>query len=124
VRVSAFTTTLAALVPRALAAFRHEHPAVALALAGGRTPTLLDQLRGGDTDVAVVSAPWDQPLDSTRFTLQHLLDEHLLVAVPAGPAGAPAHRAATSGCCDCTPTTPRYVRSSLPPPPAVLSRQP
>ena len=83
-RVGAFPTALAALVPRALAAFRHAHPGVALALAEGRTPALLERLRAGDTDVAVVSAPPGQPLDAARFDLHHLLDEHLLIGVAAG----------------------------------------
>ena len=83
-RVGAFPTALAALVPRALAAFRHAHPGVALALAEGRTPALLERLRAGDTDVAVVSAPVGQPLDAARFDLHHLLDEHLLIGVAAG----------------------------------------
>ena len=80
-RVGAFPTALAALVPRALAAFRLAHPDVALALAEGRTPALLEHLRAGDADVAVVSAPAGQPLDAARFDLRHLLDEHLLMAV-------------------------------------------
>lgn len=81
-RVGAFPTAVAALVPRALAAFRDAHPRVAVSLLEGMTPGLLDRLRGGDADVAVVSAPPDRPLDSTRFRLHHLLDERLLVAVP------------------------------------------
>jgi DNA-binding transcriptional LysR family regulator len=83
-RVGAFPTAVAALVPRALAAFRDVHPAVALTLVEGRTPVLLERLLAGDADVAVVSAPPDRPLDSGRFDLHHLLDEHLLVAVPRG----------------------------------------
>lgn len=83
-RVGAFPTALAALVPRALAAFRSAHPDVALALAEGRTPALLEHLRSGDADVAVVSAPPGQPVDTGRLGLHHLLDEHLLVAVAAG----------------------------------------
>jgi DNA-binding transcriptional LysR family regulator len=81
-RVGAFPTAVAALVPRALAAFRAEHPEVALSLVEGRTPRLLERLADGDADVAVVSAPPDQPLDDDRFALRHLLDERLLVAVP------------------------------------------
>jgi DNA-binding transcriptional LysR family regulator len=84
VRVGAFPTAVAALVPRALAAFREEHPAVTLTLVEGRTPALLERLLSGDADVAVVSAPPDRPLDSQRFDLHHLLDEHLLVAVHRG----------------------------------------
>ena len=81
-RVGAFPTAVAALVPRALAAFRQAHPDVALALVEGLTPTLLERLVAGDADVVVVSAPPDRPLDRTRFDLHHLLDERMLVAVP------------------------------------------
>jgi DNA-binding transcriptional LysR family regulator len=82
VRVGAFPTAVAALVPRALASFRQEHPDVTLALVEGRTPQLLERLISGDADVVVVSAPPDEPIDSARFNLSHLLDEELLVAVP------------------------------------------
>ncbi|MCW6011158.1 LysR family transcriptional regulator [Micromonospora sp. CPCC 205371] len=81
-RVGAFPTAVAALVPRALSAFRAEHPEVTLSLVEGRTPQLLERLADGEADVAVVSAPPDQPLDGGRFALRHLLDERLLVAVP------------------------------------------
>ncbi|GIJ12867.1 LysR family transcriptional regulator [Micromonospora andamanensis] len=80
-RVGAFPTAVAALVPRALASFRIAHPDVALSLVEGKTPTLLDNLTAGDADVAVVSASPTAPLDSTRFDLHHLIDERLLVAV-------------------------------------------
>ncbi|GAA4708737.1 LysR family transcriptional regulator [Phytohabitans rumicis] len=83
-RVGAFPTAVAALVPRALAAFRAAHPDVTLSLVEGRTPELLERLVAGDADVAVVSAPPDRPLDGARFDLHHLLDERLLVAVPRG----------------------------------------
>ncbi|MCX4390595.1 LysR substrate-binding domain-containing protein [Micromonospora peucetia] len=80
-RVGAFPTAMAALVPRALAAFRAAYPRVALSVVEGRTPDLLERLLAGDADVAVVSAPADRPLDTGRFDLRHLLDERLLVAV-------------------------------------------
>lgn len=81
-RVGAFPTAVAALVPRALAAFRAAHPGVTLSLVEGRTPALLERLLAGDADIAVVSAPPHRPLDVTRLDLHHLLDERLLVAVP------------------------------------------
>ncbi|WP_213450334.1 LysR family transcriptional regulator [Rhizomonospora bruguierae] len=84
VRLGAFPTAVAALVPRAMAAFRSAHPDVALTLVEGLTPALLERLAAGDADVAVVSAPPDRPLDDARVRLRHLLDEHLLVAVPRG----------------------------------------
>ena len=81
-RVGAFPTAVAALVPRALAAFRDAYPAVIISLVEGRTPVLLERLLSGDADVAVVSVPPDRPADTARFTLHHLLDEQLLVAMP------------------------------------------
>ncbi|MEU7917894.1 LysR family transcriptional regulator [Micromonospora zamorensis] len=81
-RVGAFPTAVAALVPRALASFRFEHPEVALSLVEGLTPGLLERLVDGDADVAVVSAASDKPLDGDQFDLHHLVDETLLVAVP------------------------------------------
>jgi DNA-binding transcriptional LysR family regulator len=81
-RLGAFPTAVAALVPRALAAFRTAYPQAELSLVEGLTPGLLDRLTAGEVDLAVVSAPPDRPLDAARFDLHHLLDEALLVAVP------------------------------------------
>src|SRR5215472_13010114 len=72
-RVGAFPTALAALVPWALAAFGQAHPEVTLSLVEGRTPALLERLRAGDADVAVVSAPPGQPIDATRFSVHRRL---------------------------------------------------
>jgi DNA-binding transcriptional LysR family regulator len=55
-RVGAFPTALAALVPRALAAFREQHPAVTLRLVEGRTPALLERLLAGDAAAAATIA--------------------------------------------------------------------
>jgi DNA-binding transcriptional LysR family regulator len=80
-RVGAFPTAVAALVPRALATYRAAYPSVTLALVEGRTPELLQRLRDGDADIAVVSASANLPIDPAQFDLHHLLDEHMLVAV-------------------------------------------
>jgi len=83
-RVGAFPTAVAALVPRALASFRRAYPDVALSLVEGTTPMLLERLIAGDADVAVVSSSPTGPTDPSRFDLHHLVDERLLVAVPRG----------------------------------------
>ncbi|MEW2163918.1 LysR family transcriptional regulator [Streptomyces sp. NPDC007084] len=80
-RVGAFATADAALVPRAIAAFRARHPAVRLGREEGLTPALLDRLAAGRLDLAVVSTTGRAALD--LCTLHHLLDESLYVAVPA-----------------------------------------
>lgn len=90
VRVGAFPTADAALVPRAIAAFRARHPGVRLTREEGLTPALLDGLTAGDLDLAVVSTTGRAPLDAHE--LHHLLDESLYVAVPAAHplAGLPS----------------------------------
>ncbi|MET0419024.1 MAG: LysR substrate-binding domain-containing protein [Actinoplanes sp.] len=80
-RVGAFPTAVAALVPRALAAFRGAHPRVRTELVEGLTPALLERLAVGDADVARVSSSPAGPIDTARFHLRHLLDERILVAV-------------------------------------------
>jgi DNA-binding transcriptional LysR family regulator len=81
-RVGAFATAVAALVPRALSSFRTAFPGVTLSLVEGFTPALLERLSAGDADVAVVSTAPAGPPDAARFDLHHLLDERMLVAVP------------------------------------------
>ncbi|GAA2556235.1 LysR family transcriptional regulator [Winogradskya consettensis] len=81
VRVGAFPTAVAALVPRALAALLRAYPKIEVQLIEGRTPALLERLQSGEADVVVISGP---PPAAARLTLRHLLDEELLVAVPAG----------------------------------------
>jgi DNA-binding transcriptional LysR family regulator len=80
-RVGAFPTAVAALVPAALASFRKAYPQVSLSLVEGLTPGVLERLALGDADVAVVSSSPAAPLDRARFELHHLLDERMLVAV-------------------------------------------
>ncbi|MGA4683910.1 LysR family transcriptional regulator [Micromonospora sp. AB353] len=80
-RVGAFPTAVAALVPRAMASFRSDHPEISLSLVEGVTPQLLERLLAEEADVAVVSTSPTGELDRERFDLRHLLDERLLVAV-------------------------------------------
>lgn len=82
VRFGAFSTADAALVPCALAAFRARHPGVRISREEGLTPRLLERLAAGHLDLAVVSTTQGAPMEA--YTLHHLLDEPLYVAVPAG----------------------------------------
>ncbi|MDR6973630.1 DNA-binding transcriptional LysR family regulator [Streptomyces sp. 3330] len=81
-RFGAFATADAALVPRALAAFRERCPGVRVTREEGLTPALLERLEAGHLDLAVVSTTGRAPLEP--YALRHLLDESLYVAVPAG----------------------------------------
>ncbi len=88
-RVGAFPTANAELVPRALAAFRTRYPDISPSLVEGTSPRQLARLEAGDLHLAVVSADARLPLQAQRVELAHLLDEPMLVALPH------AHRLAT-----------------------------
>src|SRR5207244_12391347 len=72
----------AALVPRALAAFRAEHPGVVLSLTEGLTPELVTALRDGELDLAVLSMQPGRSLNTDGLTLRPLLDDPLMIAIP------------------------------------------
>jgi len=81
-RVGAFDTAEAALLPRALAAFRAEYPRVALSLTEANTPDLLAALSAGEIDLAIVSVyPGAEAIDRTRYALRFLAEDPLLVAL-------------------------------------------
>lgn len=81
-RIGAFPTADASLVPRAIASFQHAHAKVALSLVEGLTHHLLARLHSGDIDLAVVSTAPSWPLDTARLDLHHLLDDTMFVALP------------------------------------------
>ncbi len=83
VRLGAFDTAEAALVPRALAAFRAEHPRIGVSLVEANTPDLLTALDRDEIDLAIVSAyPGAGAIDETRYALRFLAEDPLLVALP------------------------------------------
>ena len=89
-RLGAFATATAVLVPTALARLSREHPGVRVALTEAPTPKLLRDLRGGRLDVAVIGAGTglaDYDLDGLER--HRLFTGDLRVAVPT------AHRLAT-----------------------------
>jgi DNA-binding transcriptional LysR family regulator len=87
-RVGAFHTANADLVPRALAILRARHPGVAPRLSEGTSPRQLERLEAGELHLAVVSADARLPPKPGRVELAPLLDEPMLVALP------PSHRLA------------------------------
>ena len=79
-RLGAFANANAVLVPRAMAAFRAEHPDVTLTLAEGDSRAQLAWLAAGDLDLAVVTTAAGR--DETEVELHHLADDPLFVALP------------------------------------------
>lgn len=79
-RVGAFATADASLVPKAITAFRAAYPAVRVTLTEDYTPGLAEQLRAAELDVAILSG--DGPFEG--LDLRKLRDDTMLVALPAG----------------------------------------
>jgi DNA-binding transcriptional LysR family regulator len=84
-RVGAFPTAVAALLPQALAAFRGGHPGVEISLREGGTPSQIRRVVSASADVAVIGVlPGARPPRDRRLRLEHLLDDPLLLAIGQG----------------------------------------
>lgn len=83
-RAGAFGSANAHLVPGALAAFHPAHPGITLSVLEGTTSALLESLKSGLIDIAVISVYPHQAPDTGQFALRHLLDDPLMVALPSG----------------------------------------
>lgn len=79
-RIGAFPTAIASLLPRAIAAFRVTHPGIALSLREGTTPFQLKRLGSGATDLAVIGTP-NTGSHNQDFVFEALLEDPLLLAV-------------------------------------------
>ena len=96
VRLVAFPSSSATVVPRALALLHERHPGVRVQLTEAEPPEALAELRAGRADVAVVFA-YDNPdagpdADLDRLCTRDLLQDPLWLALPAGhPAAEAAH---------------------------------
>lgn len=83
-RVGAFPTADADLVPRALAEFRATHPDIEVLHRDELTTELVAALRAGDLDLAVINGYPDRIATLEGIELVHLWDEPILVALPLG----------------------------------------
>jgi len=83
-RLGAFPTADADLVPRALAEFRARHPEIEVFHRDGLTAELVAALRSGDLDLAVINGYPDRIATLDGIELVHLWDEPILVALPPG----------------------------------------
>ncbi|MFF1907488.1 LysR family transcriptional regulator [Kitasatospora sp. NPDC058218] len=81
-RVGAFDSANAALVPGALAAFRAAHPQVSISLTEGLSTALLGRLQDGGIDLAVVAGYPGHSYDTELFDLRPLTEDPVLVALP------------------------------------------
>ena len=82
VRLGCFATAAAALVPAAVGAHRAAHPGVEVTVHEALTPRLVDAVRAGALDLAVVSDYPTGTLDATGLELVPLGADPLHVALP------------------------------------------
>ncbi|GGF31531.1 LysR family transcriptional regulator [Subtercola lobariae] len=85
VRLGATPTLCISLVAEVLSAFHAEHPAIELHLSEQGSRRLLDQLAGGELDLALITT--SDSASAERFTVTPLLVEELVViSAASGPA--------------------------------------
>jgi molybdate transport repressor ModE-like protein len=82
VRIAAFPTACAHLVPRATAELRRRAPSASFAFTESDADDALRQVRHGETDVAVVYDYAAHPLDLGGLTVHHLVDDPVGLVVP------------------------------------------
>lgn len=82
-RMGAFPTANATLTPLAIRAFAELHPDVELRLEEATSGALLDRLRQGELDLAVVSDHVRADVEDPDVRMDFLMDDPLHVALPA-----------------------------------------
>jgi DNA-binding transcriptional LysR family regulator len=71
-------------MPLAIAGFRRRHPDVALALAEGEPEDIAPRMRAGEFDLALLfEFPGERERHGARFRTQLLLEDPMLIALPA-----------------------------------------
>jgi DNA-binding transcriptional LysR family regulator len=82
-RLAAFPSACATLMPVAITRFRERHPGVELSLLPREAPDAIELLAAGEIDVALtIDGCATNGVDPSRLTLTHLLDDPMYVALP------------------------------------------
>ena len=79
-RIGAFPTANATIVPRAIATFTHDHPEVELSLDEAVSTELIPRLRAGELDVALATDPAEHDLH--ELAILDIADDPMFVALP------------------------------------------
>ncbi|MER5389990.1 LysR family transcriptional regulator [Saccharopolyspora sp. NPDC002686] len=86
IRICAFPSASATLIPPAVASIKAQHPGIRIELLEGEPPASVDTVRRGDCDIALAfsyEATGEQSESDDLFTLE-LLDDPLIVLLPRG----------------------------------------
>ncbi len=85
IRLAAFTSALSSFVPAAVRDLRRAHPDVVVHVLQLETPAAVEQLRGGDVDLAIVHhLPGAGVPETAGLQRRRLLVDELYVVLPAG----------------------------------------
>jgi len=91
-RLVAFPSAGASLMPEAIARFRERHPAVEITLAPAEPDEAVELLRAGEADVGMMIEPtWTKPGDD-GMERTHLIDDPMYLVLPAGHPAAGKRR--------------------------------
>jgi DNA-binding transcriptional LysR family regulator len=82
-RLVAFPSAAASLMPLAIAEFRHRHPAVELSLEPREPLEAIDGVKSGDCDVALSLEPSFRPLEDDAIEKTTLVDDPMFLVLPA-----------------------------------------
>lgn len=95
-RMGAFPTAAATVMPRAIASFRAKHPAVELSMEPMEPEDSVAALKAGEIDLATVILDEGPPPEYEGVELLHLLDDPMYAMLPIGHphAGKPKLRLA------------------------------
>jgi DNA-binding transcriptional LysR family regulator len=84
VRLAAFPTAAASILPPAIARYRERYPGVELSMIPAEPPEALTKLRQGEVDLALlIEAPWGAPGEE-GIERTVLLDDPMYICLPAG----------------------------------------
>lgn len=81
-RMAAFESAGASIMPLAIAQFRGRHPAVELSLTLEEADDAIARLRSGDLDLALAEGAVERPSVPEGVELVHLLDDPMYLALP------------------------------------------
>lgn len=91
-RIGSFATAAGTIVPRAVAAFRHLRPAIEVEIALLEPEESVPAVRRGDIEVAITEeGGFSGDTDTTGLEVEHLLDDHMWVSLPADHPLATRH---------------------------------
>src|SRR6476619_1008072 len=83
-RLAAFPTVGATLMPLAIANFRSRHPDIELTVRQLRPEDSIPMLKAGELDIALTIEPSARPEDAEGIESQFLLDDPMYAALPLG----------------------------------------